>query len=496
MSPNRKPWWIAGAVLIALIGVGLLIAGPFASSFAEREIRDKYGDKVQMSKVHVSLFPSIRFSAEKITVPQKDGNGALIAVDKATGETNWVSALAGHVSLVKLEGLKISIPPRNGGNGLHTEKKPKKAWFSADQVIADGAVLTIEPKKEGKQPLEFDLYKLTLHGAGADQAMIFETIMKNAKPPGEIHSKGKFGPWQFDDPAATPVSGTYTFRDADLGVFKGISGTLASDGNYHGVLDRIEADGTTDTPNFALRLADNPVDLKCKFHAIIDGTDGNTYLQPVEGHFGGSTVIAQGEVVRQDHDGRLVNLDATVTDGRFEDMLRLAVKSPDLMTGAVSFHSKIVIPPGDDIDVAEKLQLDGAFTVGKAHFSKLNVQEKVNELSHRGKGEPTEGDAGDIASNFKGHFKLNHGVMTFTGLSFEVPGVKIALNGTYGLLNQQVDFSGTATLEAKLSQTTTGWKSALLKVINPFFEKKNAGAVVPFHIGGTSKSPRFGLSGP
>ena len=35
-----------------------------------------------------------------------------------------------------------------------------------DQVVADGAVLKILPKKEGKEPLVFDLYKLTVRRAG------------------------------------------------------------------------------------------------------------------------------------------------------------------------------------------------------------------------------------------------------------------------------------------------------------------------------------------
>jgi hypothetical protein len=32
-----------------------------------------------------------------------------------------------------------------------------------------------------------------------------------------------------------------------------------------------------------------------------------------------------------------------------------------------------------------------------------------------------------------------------------------------------------------------------LKAVDPFFHKKNAGAVIPFHIGGTREKPDFGL---
>jgi hypothetical protein len=321
--------------------------------------------------------------------------------------------------------------------------------------------------------------------------MRFETVMKNAKPPGDIHSSGKFGPWD-EEPGLTPVSGDYTFDHADLSVFKGIAGILSSRGNYQGQLDRIEVQGDTDTPDFRLRISGQPVHLTTNFHAIVDGTDGNTYLHPVNGHFGSSSVVANGQIAGEKGTGKTVTLDAVVDNGRMEDMLRLAVPGQAAVNGAISFHSKIVIPPGD-IDVAEKLRLDGAFTVDQAHFSKLNVQEKVNELSHRGSGEPKESNDDTVASGFRGGFNLAKGVMTLRDLAFQVPGVTVALDGTYALEDRNMDLRGTASLQAKLSQTTTGVKSFFLKALDPFFAKKNAGAVIPIHIGGTSDHPTFGL---
>lgn len=81
-----------------------------------------------------------------------------------------------------------------------------------------------------------------------------------------------------------------------------------------------------------------------------------------------------------------------------------------------------------------------------------------------------------------------------SGLSFEVPGVAINLNGTYGLLNSEMNFRGTAKLDAKVSQTTTGWKSLLLKAVDPIFKKKNVGAEIPIQIKGTPEKPSFGLA--
>jgi AsmA-like C-terminal region len=352
------------------------------------------------------------------------------------------------------------------------------------------------PRETWKDPLVFDIKTLHMHGASSTSPLSFEAELVNAKPPGQIDSKGKFGPWNKEEPGDTPVSGNYTFRNADLGLFKGISGTLSSDGAYRGALGRIEVAGHTDVPDFMVTLVGNPVHLTTDYHAVVDGTNGNTYLQSVTARLGGSTILANGSIEgKRNTPGKIVSLEATVTDGRLEDMLRLGVhdRTPPL-TGAVSFHSKIIIPPGK-VDVVHKMKLDGAFVVGAAEFTRLNVQQKVDELSHRGKGNPDDADAPTVASNFRGNFMLNDGMLGLRNLSFNVPGVAIELNGKYGLVSQSMDFRGTAKLDASLSQTTTGIKSVLLKAVDRLFKKKgsNVGAVIPIRISGTKDKPSFGL---
>jgi hypothetical protein len=48
-------------------------------------------------------------------------------------------------------------------------------------------------------------------------------------------------------------------------------------------------------------------------------------------------------------------------------------------------------------------------------------------------------------------------------------------------------------LQAKLSQTMTGWKSVMLKPFNGFFAGKHGGTEVPIKITGTRENPSFGL---
>jgi hypothetical protein len=40
---------------------------------------------------------------------------------------------------------------------------------------------------------------------------------------------------------------------------------------------------------------------------------------------------------------------------------------------------------------------------------------------------------------------------------------------------------------------TTGWKSVLLKPIDPLFKKDGAGTEIPFKVTGTRSEPHFGL---
>ncbi|MGA3190544.1 MAG: AsmA-like C-terminal region-containing protein [Bryobacteraceae bacterium] len=484
-------------MVVVVLLAGWIIAAPVLSRVARARIisalEENFGSRLEMKRLDVSVFPRVSISGEGLVFRLKDRPGVppLFTIERFTATANFLGLLARYVSEVRLEGLDIKVPPHED----HAKKEEKLPRFTIGEVIADGTKLTTLPRDAWKEPLVFEIQHLRLYGGGPADALSFDAVLKNAIPPGEIKSSGKFGPWDIEDPGGTPVSGKYTFRDADLSVFKGIAGKLSSDGSYKGSLGHIEASGKTDVPDFRLAVAGNPVHLTAQYEAVIDGTDGNTYLQTVKGQFGHTTVTAKGSV--EGHKGvrgKTVSLDAVVDSGRMEDILLLAVKgSEPPISGAIRFHAKLVIPPGG-VDVVEKIQIDGAFTVDAAHFAELNVQEKVNELSHRGEGKPKESADDTVASDFKGQFHVDKGVVTLTGLSFAVPGVGINLNGTYGLVNSEMNFRGTAKLSAEVSQTTTGWKSLLLKAVNPIFKKKNVGAEIPIRIGGTPEKPSFGLA--
>jgi hypothetical protein len=507
-SWSRRTWLTAIGVIVLLLVAGTQIFLYRAQEPARARViallEERFQSEVELGSLSLRLLPRPFATGENLVFRHKRRADVppLVTLHRFSAELGW-SGLFGkpvRVRNVTLEGLVIHVPPRKGDkedddNERDEPKRQASSPFVIEKLTADGTLLKILSKKPGKDPLEFDIHSLDMQSVGVDRPMRFQAILRNAKPPGDIHSNGEFGPWQAGEPGLTPVSGTYTFHNADLSDFKGISGILSSEGKYEGILNRIVVDGWTDTPKFMLKVSGHPVHLKTEFHAIVDGTDGDTKLQPVTARFLRSRVVARGDVAgRPGVKGKTVSLDATVQRGRVEDMLHLAVKSDKpTMVGEISFRSKIVIPPGD-VDIAEKLQLKGTFGMESAKFTSNTVQTKVADLSRRARGEPKEPLDTTVTSDFAGAFTLANGTVTFSDLVFQTPGASVRLNGGYGLQTEELDFRGRVRMLAPLSKTTTGWKSLLLKAVDPFFKKNGAGAEIPIKITGTRDQPQFGLA--
>src|SRR5262249_48338627 len=124
-----------------------------------------------------------------------------------------------RVSTVRLEGLQIHMPPRQEKekephDGERDKKRSSPVVIA--EIIADGTLLKMLPRDAGKLPLEFQIHRLRLESVGIDRPMNFRAALRNPKPVGEIEATGRFGPWEADEPSDTPVSGDYTFQNANL----------------------------------------------------------------------------------------------------------------------------------------------------------------------------------------------------------------------------------------------------------------------------------------
>jgi hypothetical protein len=405
-----------------------------------------------------------------------------------------------HISNVVLEGLVITMPPKSSGarpdfHATNTDLA-KKYPVMIDRIEADNALISIQRADTSKPPREFPIQHLHIQKFSFDGPANFQAQLTNAVPTGEVDAAGQFGPWIPDDPRELPVTAHYVFKNADMGTLRGLSGTLQSTGEFSGPLDYLNVKGVADVPNFALRVAAHPVNLHTDFTATVDGTNGNVLLHPVIAHFRHTTFVVNGEVVdlNKSAKGRTIQMDVNAKQARIEDLLYLTVKNdPPIMTGDTQFVGKMEIREGDQ-DLMDKLTVNGTFDVAESHFTSPTVQEKIDSLSRRGQGHPQDAQIDDVVSDLKGNFSLADGVINFSSLNFSVTGAAVALQGTYGMENGNLDFYGHLLLQAKLSQTMTGAKSFFLKAADPFFRGKNGGSSVPIKITGTREHPEYGLN--
>ncbi len=486
-------------VVIAVVGVivtGIHLSNPYLHKKVVEMLGEKFHADVELKDFHVYLFPGVRIEGSGLVLRHEGRTDVppMISIGEFSAEAGILGLLwkPWKIGQVKLKGLIIQIPPK-GERRKQDWSKVRDVPVLIGEIVSDDAELRLLPKSADKDPHVFAIHRLVMHSVGLDRPAKFTAQLTNAVPPGEIETKGSFGPWSPDDPGQTPLAAEYTFDKADLGVFKGISGILSSTGKFGGVLENIEVEGKTSTPDFTVTIGGHPLDLETVFSATVDGTNGNTLLHPVTAHLLNTVIVAQGGVVKsKDNKGKEITLDVTVDKGRLEDLLRLAVKTTQPpLTGAVNFHTKFDLPPGEG-DLADRLNLNGKFDVKQAHFTSPEVTAKIETLSRRGQGQPENKDAGSSVSQLKGNFVLDNGVITFRGLTFSVTGAEVALNGKYGLEKEDLDFYGKLRMQAKISQTTTGAKSFVLKAVDPFF-RKNGQTEVPIKITGQRDHPSFGL---
>jgi hypothetical protein len=555
---TRRTWLVAGvlfAVLAATLASLFTRLTPHVRDLAVKALNERFDSETEIATLQVALFPEPEVSGTGLVVRYKGRRDVapLITVQSFSASASIPGLIFKrlHLKTIDLEGLEIRVPPgglkgaggspaSDGGStddGRKDEARkdgarrdgdakaaaapapggaasvpapaaapaaadapaPKSVSSTKSPIVIDtirsrASRLQIDTDKPGKLPRVFEIHDLVLNDFGFDRAATFEARLSNPKPEGEIRVKGTFGPWNTADPRMTPLGADYEFANANLDTIKGIGGVLSSKGRFHGVLERIRVEGTTDTPDFQVDIAGQPVRLQTRFAAVVDGTNGDTWLEPVDATLlSSSRIVARGEVVRsEDVKGRRVHLQVTIDDAKIEDILRLAIKSKKTpLTGQMKLETTFLLPAGE-ADVPQRLELDGAFSIAQARFTSFNVQQRIDTLSRRGRGR-TDDTGPSVVSRLSGRFVMKDGRIRLRNLTFAVPGSVVQLAGTFDLKSEQLDFTGHLLLDASLSETVTGFKSVLVRIAQPFFRRPGGGTKLPIRVSGTPDKPAFGL---
>ena len=487
------------AVLALIAALYLPRVWPFSRERISQSLQEEFRGQVTFTGFRKTFFPHPGCIADGVTIARESkerGPLAFVNVQKLTVQAHYWDLLLrpGYVAHVKADGLQVRVPKRGT---FEQAGAPEESKTRIGEALAENALLEIG--RERGEPLKFEIHRMTLHMVGLATQMEYDVAFRNPVPPGEIQSRGYFGPWNGQNLGETPVSGTYQFTDADLSAFGGVSGTLQAHDSFTGKLREITTRGSVEVPEFKLRRAGRSVPLVTKFEARVNALNGDVHLDRLDNMIAKTRVLAHGEVAgKPGQKGKTTSLEFNVSNGRIQDVLRIFIKelsSP--ISGVTSFRARVVVPP-EGKPFEEEVRLSGDFGIEKERFTRTNTRRDVEHLSERARGqEPLKDDDEEDpagVTDLKGHVELKNGVATLTQITFGIPGGEANGHGTFNLLNDKIDFHGTLKTEAQFTKVAGGGvKSIFLKPFDAIFKKKPRGSEIPVKLTGTYAHPEPGL---
>lgn len=497
--PRRRMRWklwisvgLAASVIIYVAAIAM--HWPFTQQAVTEILQQRSLRTVTIGHFYRTYFPpgctaeDIRFLHRKHKEKEP-----LIKVQKLVLVTSYsrILTLQERLSLVRIVNMHVQVPPSTPGQPspiMPLTYSKSAAAIKIDRIIADGAILDFL-STTGKKPYRLVVDKLRLDGIGNNLPMSYKTLISNQMPPGKIRSSGVFGTWNVRDPGGTPLQGNYTFENANLAAFGGISGRLGSSGNFKGTLRDIGVQGTADVPDFKVYDTSHARSLAVAYRANVNGTNGDTQLKELAARFDHTTAGFRGSIAHAGAaDGKTASIDILTTTGRVEDILQLFISSKTApMSGAFTFSGHVDIPPGP-APFLRRLKMVGDFGVAQGKFASAKTESDLTRLSNSSqKHQKDESDrpSSNVLSNLRGHGSAVDGVATLSNVSFTIPGATARIHGTYGLIDYKVDLHGTLLTSGNPSQAATGFKSLMVKVITPFLKKQHSEKLVPFKITGS-----------
>lgn len=484
--PIKRIAALAVVVLLCVAAAGAVLLHHFWP-FTESSVRARLGEStaatVRFGSFHEKYFPP-GCIMENVVFQRGNFGPPLISIRRLTISSNLVGLLRQHISFLHAEGMHVTLGRSDFSADISSTQQT-----IVDTLVADDAVLDVHRKA---QPMRFVFHKFQLQNLGGSGATKFAAVFDNPMPAGLIQTSGQFGPWNSAEPAGTPVLGTYTLSNADLGVFDSIGGVLSSDGNFKGTFKQMEVEGSTTTPEFEVAYTHHKLPLQTRFKAAVNVTNGETTLQSVKADFGRDHIEAHGRIGRQADGKRAAVIELNCDRGRIEDTFYPFIRSSKSpLIGNVAFQMHVLIPSGNE-GFLKKIEIQSDFRILDARFSNPQTQSRVSKISERhDQKQPDDSTLADLSGNVR----LINGIARFSKLSARDGNATAWLHGNYDLTNEHVDLHGQLTTEASLGKTTSGIKSVFAKALEPLFKKGSHQKVVPVKISGTYHNPSFGLDG-
>jgi hypothetical protein len=205
---------------------------------------------------------------------------------------------------------------------------------------------------------------------------------------------------------------------------------------------------------------------------------------------GENLITVSGSVVGKPNK---VNLTIATKDSRVQDLLKIVEHDDPSVVGKVSFHAAVHLNNGPG-KFLQRLGLKGEVSLAQVSFAKPDTQHDMDAFAARVQKDPPGGSKSDplqVTATASSSTAFHEGVAYFPDIHVTLPGADAHLHGTFNLLDTRIHFTGKVDLQRDISRATTGWKSALLKPLSPFFRHNDAGAIVSIAVVGTATQPKI-----
>ena len=491
--------WIAcAAALVVLLALGVYFANahwPYRYRIVKPLLEGVLASQLQISSYHRTYFPHPGFVASGITLRRKSAPDLppLGSVDKLFVQGRWsdLLMLRERVALVDITALHIVVPAI-GSRANHEDFPPGSASdFSGPETLIDQLKIhnsVLDIMRINGQRFSFPIGELDLRNFQKGRANSYAVNMQNAKPWGVIQSTGSFGPLNAQNLGQTPITGKFTFTSVELSDIGDLRGTLDSSGQFRGSLAAIEAIASSETPDFTVGQG-MPTSVYGEVQCTVNGLSGEVVLKRVAAKSGETLVVASGAIVGSP---KITNIDVSVVKGRTQDVLRPFVQAKVPITGPAWLRAHAYVgPAGNGAGFLQRLQVHGAFNVPAEWATDKATEKSLSDFSQRAQKKKTEHDddaaqdgTTDALSSLKGPAEIRNGIASSPHLTFLIPGAQATLNGTFNFHDESAHLTGNLAMQSEISHAVTGFKSLLLKPLDPFMKKRKAGAVVPIAITG------------
>jgi hypothetical protein len=484
-SNIRKTVVALATVLLVVTFAGALALHhfwPFTEAAVKRELGDAASAGVSFTKFHDQYFPP-GCVAEGVVFQKNSSGPPFITIRRLTIRSNFFALLHRHVNIIRAEGARV-----NWQETQHQSHSSSRTTV-IDRLVADDAELEIL-RESSDGPLRFVFRKFEVKNLRGPGQSSFAAELQNPLPRGELRVSGHFGPWNNWNPGKTELDGKYALAGADLGVFHAIEGLVSSTGEFKGMFENLNVQGTAAVPQLRVASTHHGLPLKAIFAMNVNGATADVFVRDVKAQFGRNELNVHGTIARGAQGRRVANLDIDCERGRIEDTFYPFIHSPKAaIEGAVKFRMHVTIPPGKE-KFEKKLGLTSTFHIENARFTHEETQLKLSKIAqapHQKHPDPA------TPVTFQGQVSVHDGVARFSELRVEDADASANLHGNFGLLDHSVNMHGELKTAASLAKTTHGIKAIFAKVIEPFFKKQPHETVVPVRIGGTYSHPQFGL---